>query len=159
MWRDLAGYASSEDMPAGEMRNPSVQAVSFDYTLTLTTTDQDRDARIEVVSQPQTRNARHIYAAVEETLGSGNTLRTYFPIQANTELTFLSKTFFERERTCLARTTAVIDYISHHFSESVPRLPPGVPVTRAAFQAHVARVRAEAPEVVDRAIVAVSGHP
>jgi hypothetical protein len=93
--------------------------------------------------------------ASEETLGSGEKLRTYFDARVNTQLTFLPSSFFQKERECLDRTTKIVDYIEHHFAESATRFPPGVPVTREMFAEHVSGLQAGVPELVRRAIVGV----
>jgi hypothetical protein len=155
-WIEIGETITGAEMPDGELRNRAVEPVTVTCTLTPATTDLERTAVVVVTTSPGLRNARNIYVATEVALGSGKTLRTYFDVQLNTQITLLPGSFFERERDCLDRTTRVVDYIEHHYAESTPRLPPHVPVTRTMLAEHVASLRSNVPELVQRAVGAVS---
>jgi hypothetical protein len=154
-WIEIGDTITGADTPDGELRNRLVEPVTVTCTLTRAETDLERTATVVVTTSPGLRNARNIYVAAEETLGSGTTLRTYFDVQLNTQITLLPSSFFERERDCLDRTTRVVDYIEHHYAESAPRLPPHVPVTRPMLAAHVTGLQAAVPELVQRAVTAM----
>jgi hypothetical protein len=137
-----------------------VEAVTFGYKLSRTTTDDERTASVEIVSKPGTRNVRDIYIAVEETLGSGKRLRTYFDVWSNTQVTYLPKAFFDAEQRCLDRIAKSLDYVENHFSESVspvpaPGPPPNVPRTRESVMTELATLRVNAPELLERAVRAL----
>jgi hypothetical protein len=112
------------------------------------------------MSLPGTRNVRNLYVVVEETLGSGNKLRTYLDVRTDSQLTILPKSFFDSERKCLDDMTNLIDHINDHYSKSVPIIPPHVPRTKEVVVNQLAVLQATVPELVDRAARAIGEiHP
>jgi hypothetical protein len=146
---------ADEPPPEGQVRNLKVEPVTFSCSLTYTTTDAERSAAVKLVILPGTRNVRDIYVVVEETLGSGKKLRTYFDVGANPQLTYVPKSFFDEERRCLDRIAWLWDYISNRFAIPAPKVgprPPGpspsVPRTIETMVNQLAALRINAPELV-----------
>jgi len=141
-------FTSSNELPSGDIRNKKLESVTFNCEFSAIDTDTRSGARIRIVSRPGQRNADNVYVATEETLSSGQPLRTYFEIELYTQLTYVPASFFMRERECLEKTEKLIDEIDRRYAESAPRLPPHVPVTVEVLRNRVAQARAGAPELV-----------
>ena len=124
VWKDLKGYSTEDELPNADERNRRTEPVTFTCTLSTSLMDDERSALVEMVSTAGTRNVRDIYVVTEEALGSGKKLRTYFDVWANTQLTYLPKSFFDIERKCFNKMAKVLDYVRAQVVEVGVRSPP-----------------------------------
>lgn len=141
---------SSSELPTGDVRNRRFEPITVDCQFSPIDTDTRRGAWIRVAGKKGMRNVDNLYVVTEETLYSGNTLRTYFEVDMYTQITYVSPLFFQRERECLAKTARVVDDIERRFSESAPSIPPHVPVTVEVLRNRASQVRSAAPDEVER---------